>query len=325
VEILCKDCRRAGKSGLVQPSLFGFFGKPKNKTSETGTPSSSREERPPREVNKLDDVSADTPATSTSDLDEDSSEVSDQGALRCARCRRSMQEKAPTDGPSAKKMRSCPFITRLRQYQKVASETGVAWELKESEAVDMMRQPCNMCGTVPDFINGQLNGITRLRTTGERSMGPYSRANTAPSCTPCNMMKGCMDVGTAARVCRHIATHRGLGTYGSFPECFVNNTSKRSRSSYLTESKTHQLTNSEFDLIVSRPCHYCGKPSLPPHHHNGLDRLDSTNRVYNRDTCVSCCGTCNVAKYRYTEDDFLSYCKRVADFQTSRGVADRVL
>eukprot|EP00959_Pyramimonas_sp_CCMP1952_P178426 3729553-Pyramimonas_sp.AAC.3 len=63
-----------------------------------------------------------------------------------------------------------------------------------------------------------------------------------------------------------------------------------------------------------------GKASLPPHHYNGLDRLDSTNRVYNKDTCVSCCGTCNVAKYRYTEDDFLSFCKRVAEFQTtSRG------
>eukprot|EP00976_Prorocentrum_cordatum_P080511 1184009-Prorocentrum_minimum.AAC.1 len=54
------------------------------------------------------------------------------------------------------------------------------------------------------------------------------------------------------------ARAQGLGAFGLFPECFVNNISKRSRSSYLTESKTHQLTNAEFDLIVSRPCHYCG-------------------------------------------------------------------
>ena len=39
-------------------------------------------------------------------------------------------------------------------------------------------------------------------------MGPYNLGNTAPACTPCNMMKGCMDVCTATRVCRHIATYR---------------------------------------------------------------------------------------------------------------------
>jgi hypothetical protein len=31
VEILCKDCRRAGKGSLVQPSLASFFGQPKHK------------------------------------------------------------------------------------------------------------------------------------------------------------------------------------------------------------------------------------------------------------------------------------------------------
>lgn len=94
---------------------------------------------------------------------------------------------------------------------------------------------------------------------------------------------------------------QALGAYGHFPDCFRNNTSKRSRSSYLTDSKTHSLSNAEFDEIVSGPCHYCGKASNPPFHYNGLDRLDSTNRVYNTKTCVSCCGTCNVCKWRYTE------------------------
>ena len=51
-----------------------------------------------------------------------------------------------------------------------------------------------------------------------------------------------------------------------------------------------------------QPCHYCGKRSDPPTHHNGLDRLDSANRVYAVGTVVSCCGDCNVMKYTHSEE-----------------------
>ena len=46
---------------------------------------------------------------------------------------------------------------------------------------------------------------------------------------------------------------QGLGTFGSFPDRFVNNTSKRCRSAYLTDSKTHALSNAQFDEIVRYP------------------------------------------------------------------------
>ena len=76
--------------------------------------------------------------------------------------------------------------------------------------------------------------------------------------------------------------------------------------------KTHSLTNEQFNAIVSGPCFYCGKavarrwpgsncsvpnreePRKPktngPHdrgHFNGLDRLDSENRVYAKETTVA--------------------------------------
>ena len=82
---------------------------------------------------------------------------------------------------------------------------------------------------------------------------------------------------------RHVVSTPGE-EFGRYPNRFRDNTSKRSRSCYVTQSsthtKTHALSNAAFAAIVARPCHYCGKRSDPPRHHNGLDRLDSSVRVY---------------------------------------------
>ena len=52
-------------------------------------------------------------------------------------------------------------------------------------------------------------------------------------------------------------------------------------------------------------------------HNNGLDRLDSSVRVYNNESCVSSCGTCNIMKYRWSVKEFLDHCLRVAIFAAS--------
>jgi hypothetical protein len=182
-----------------------------------------------------------------------------------------------------------------------------------------------MCGAAAPTEG---HGITRLGKCCDgagggqgqaRSMGPYTQGNTAPCCSMCNMMKGCHRRLGFLQICAHIATKQGLGAadYGLHPDAFRDNVSKRSRSSYLTDSKTHSLTNEQFGEITARPCHYCGKESEPPFHYNGLDRLDSTVRVYNAGSCVSCCGTCNVCKYRYTEEQFLAQVGRVAAFNNA--------
>ncbi len=73
----------------------------------------------------------------------------------------------------------------------------------------------------------------------------------------------------------------------------------------------------EYQAITEKACHYCGKKSDPPRHYNGLDRLDSTIRVYDTQTCVAACGTCNVAKFRFSVSEFLDQCYKVAVFQHS--------
>ena len=74
-----------------------------------------------------------------------------------------------------------------------------------------------------------------------------------------------------------------------------------------------EARKSRFRAIVERPCFYCGKESGDGHF-NGLDRTDSGLRVYSVGTVVSCCGTCNIMKYRWSVQEFLDHCVRVAAF-----------
>lgn len=234
-----------------------------------------------------------------------------------------MEENTPTvSGP--RRYSACPFLTRLRGYQQVAKDRDEQFSLTDAEALQMMRKDCSMCGT-PAVPEG--HGITRLRkhTYGMRGMGPYCEGNTATACTWCNLTKGFHTRRGFIEICRHIATNQGLTTeegdsYGLYDHRFVNNTSKRSRSAYLTSSKTFALSAEQFDAIVTKPCYYCGKESDPPNHYNGLDRLDSTVRVYTTTSCVSCCGTCNVAKYRLTEDEFLAHVHKVANYTAGQSL-----
>ncbi|CAE8718305.1 unnamed protein product [Polarella glacialis] len=145
-------------------------------------------------------------------------------------------------------------------------------------------------------------------------MGPYSLSNTETACAHCNLAKGHHTEEAFVEICRHVASQKGLGDFGRFPDRFRDNISKKSRSCYLADTKTHALTNAQFREIVEKPCFYCGKEPRKGEHYNGLDRLDNTVRVYTSESCVACCGTCNIMKYRWTLGEFLEHCKRVATY-----------
>ena len=272
VSVLCFACRRTADT-TKQQTMSSFF-----------LSSSSS--------------AASTPSTATHDVVASSS--TDE-LLCCSKCRRVMEKRKPvTSLPSSSSSRVLPQIARIRAYQRVASEQGVPFAIAESLAAAMMRLPCVACGT-PAPTEG--HGLTRLRLWPaglERParggfMGPFHAENVATACSFCNLAKGYRRVRGYVEACRHIATHRGdAGDFGRYPQRFRNNVSKRSRSCYIsassTHSKTHSLTNDAFNAIVSQPCRYCGKESDPPHHHNGLDRIDNDVRVYNEETCCACCG-----------------------------------
>eukprot|EP00434_Breviolum_minutum_P029158 symbB.v1.2.025793.t1/scaffold2521.1/size77047/3 len=135
--------------------------------------------------------------------------------------------------------------------------------------------------------------------------------------------------------CRHIATKHTEGEdFGEYPHRFRDNVSKRSRSCYITQSsthtKTHSLTNEQFNAIVAQRCFYCHKEPrkaktngpMDRGHFNGLDRLDSKNRVYSAETSVAACGDCNIMKYKWDLEDFFQHCRKVARFHNGIEFAD---
>ncbi|CAE6967434.1 unnamed protein product [Symbiodinium natans] len=300
VEVLCFSCRRA-RDTSVQLSVTNFFAKKA--------------------------AVAEAPAAKVIDLEA----PSDPSV--CSRCRRPLWQKLPTYKVSADAMKGLgelPQLQRLRMYRRTAERQGVPFQISERSACALMRSPCFGCGA-PSPQRG--HGLTRLRfwppgvAKPDRGgfMGPYAEGNLAPACTMCNMMKGHRKIAGFVECCRHIASKHTEGEhFGEYPHRFRDNVSRRSRSSYISQSsthtKTHSLTNEQFNAIVSEPCFYCGKEPRKPKtrgpddrgHFNGLDRLDSEIRVYAKETTVACCGDCNIMKYRWELNEFLEHCRRVA-------------
>lgn len=310
VEVLCSQCRRdAGNQRQMSlGEVFAAKGKAKVDDGMSVSHNSGTE--------TLFDLAHEEAACNAAETD----------PTLCRRCRRTLvvQHMSISSTTSKKGMTGCAFSARLKQYKRQAVETHAAWLLTDSEALSLMRNPCDLCGALAEPEVGRPNGITRLRAvSGEtRGMGPYVLGNVATACAICNLMKGVHTISSFEGVCCTIATHRSMGSFGRFPECFPNNISRKSRSSYLGDtarkskgtiaSKTHSLSNAEFNRIVATPCHYCGKESDPPRHYNGLDRLDNSLRVYTTTNAVSCCGTCNMAKGKLSEGFFLERCHLVA-------------
>jgi 5-methylcytosine-specific restriction endonuclease McrA len=91
------------------------------------------------------------------------------------------------------------------------------------------------------------------------------------------------------------------------------------------------LTREQIVEITKKNCHYCGSPpqsimgNFGSHYlakennkhteyvYNGIDRVDNS-RGYEIENCVPCCSKCNHAKYKLSVEEFLSWVKRVYEF-----------
>jgi hypothetical protein len=82
-----------------------------------------------------------------------------------------------------------------------------------------------------------------------------------------------------------------------------------------------KLTEEQFYVITSQPCHYCGKPPSLTRRtsngkseftYNGVDRVNNSVG-YELSNCVPCCRWCNIAKNNVSVEDFIENCKKVAE------------
>jgi len=321
VEVLCFTCRRS-KDNSVQKSVTSYF---KSRAPLSGC---------------IDLTASDESSTAVLVTALDAA-----GSSVCARCRKIMHEKGgpvlmPSERNTLKGTGELPQLQRFRAYKRVAEKQSVPFTIPEHRASALMRSDCIACGAKPP-VSG--HGLTRLRrwpVDMQRPdkggfMGPYAEENLAAACAMCNLMKGHRRVRGYIECVRHIATNHTPGEdFGYHPQRFRDNVTKRARSGYISNSsrsfKTHAISNEEFNQIVSSKCFYCHKEPRTPKtlgpddrgHFNGLDRLDSSNRLYTTETVVACCGTCNIMKYRWPLDGFLEHCRKVARFNIGRVFQD---
>ena len=189
VAVLCFACRRSADNTKQQG--IGAFFKPANHAAAAASSSEAA-----------------APATASSSKE----------PLQCSKCRRVMEQKAPS---ASFVSRVLPQIARLRQYRRLAAEQGVPFTISDNSATGIMREPCIMCGCAAP---GEGHGLTRLRVWPDECprparggfMGPFDPANLAAACSVCNLMKGFRRVRGYVEACRHVATHRGGFDFGRY-------------------------------------------------------------------------------------------------------------
>lgn len=106
---------------------------------------------------------------------------------------------------------------------------------------------------------------------------------------------------------------------------FRNYLYKTSKSNANKRSYIFELTQEEYENIITQNCYYCGEPPKqmsedlmrkrgnmkePPFSYNGVDRKDN-NIGYIKDNCVPCCPICNYMKRNYSLQDFLNQVNKI--------------
>ena len=146
--------------------------------------------------------------------------------------------------------------------------------------------------------------------------GKFLRNGTIQSC-------GCLQKETQ---CKNRKKPRGESGLSTIVIRYKNAAKQRKLSFSLTREDIKRLT--------SQNCYYCGiEPSQKSYGtgkyrtqkgfedslyiYNGIDRIDN-NKGYYVNNCVSCCITCNRAKLKMSEKQFIKWIYRVVEFQESK-------
>ena len=93
--------------------------------------------------------------------------------------------------------------------------------------------------------------------------------------------------------------------------------------SALARSHVFALTQARFAELVSQPCSYCGiapAKKVGVCFFSGIDRIDC-HQGYVEGNVQPCCGTCNLAKQRMSEQAFIAWVLRAADHLRGSGCA----
>lgn len=195
-------------------------------------------------------------------------------------------------------------------YYKQSAETkNLDFEFDLDDFEDIIFQKCVYCGY---YDEKYFNGIDRL----DPNIG-YTKSNSVPCCTLCNMIKNTMSVEIFLKKCEHILTNLKIIDGNLYPDMFFNHLridygSCKKRA--IKKNIHFGLSKEEYNKIKSGNCYVCNK-SNTYEHHNGIDRFNNDKLIgYIYDNCRPCCGDCNYMKKNYKYDDYIQHLRRIYNY-----------
>jgi hypothetical protein len=213
-----------------------------------------------------------------------------------------------------------------RGLQRNAYSRGLLFNITEIDFEKIIIQPCYYCGF---YSKSRLNSIDRI----DNNKG-YMITNCITSCKMCNMIKNKYHpnefLDKIFSICNYTNNNIDIDI----------NLIKKWKSSYLTRNKRvayeqyknqskmmrnieFLLSEKEYNNIISGKCYLCGIKNQSTHS-NGIDRIDSSLRIYSLENSRTCCGHCNIMKGSLTYSDFIDKCNQINMHKCDRNIFNMV-
>ena len=199
-------------------------------------------------------------------------------------------------------------------YRTCAKLKGL--EFNDSLIINLIQSSCGYCGKQVKYgdmdfrIKGEYNGIDRIDNTKG-----YIEGNVIACCSMCNYMKKDADISSFIRkVCEIHKVDSGdyrLKYHSGIILCGNSCDFKQYKYSSKSREYSFELTEKQFNDIVSKKCFYCNRTNKEEV--IGTDRLDNSIG-YNLRNCVPCCSYCNYMKNNYSLEEFLEKIEDIVNY-----------
>lgn len=201
------------------------------------------------------------------------------------------------------------YWIRIANTKWSAKTRGISYELSEAKEKELfsLDAECYHCG---------------IKAAGPRPLGPdrldpdakaYTDDGTVSCCKPCNFARASMPVDVFHKACANVARYQQIGVPAKEKLTFTRDkqmkhgiTYNHLRSKAAQKGLVVELTKARHNELQNSQCYLCGVTGRL-----GVDRKDSL-QGYTVDNAFPCCTCCNLMKNKFTFDDFVAQCCRVA-------------
>lgn len=208
------------------------------------------------------------------------------------------------------------IIVKIQSYKEQAERRNRNWGISDEFAKLLFLGNCFYCGKKPT----PLNGIDRIDNDIS-----YIETNVCSCCTLCNRIKNTLEMNCFIGICVHIHNYQ-LNKECLYPQLFPNNKLtyfNRFKKQAISRNIIFELTEQNFNDIISNKCFYCGKENTI-NHKNGIDRIDS-QIGYIINNCYSCCKTCNFIKNRININKLFKKFKKISEIGHTVIIPDKIV